>query len=202
MSTDWSGRDDAGERRTDDGDAPPTVTRRSVLGLLAGAVGVGVSSPRARAIETDTGPTVVGFGYGGVPLTDGDVDGDREFEPSTLDDVGGETHALVVSGADGRSTYEFSVSGEVVSGTRLSRWDVFSGQSASGAVWGEGTDEYSFRGDLTDLSVGGDANVFLDGTQIEPADFMEEDASSTTNGSTASPSESFGYGEGGYGGTL
>ncbi|WP_152529716.1 hypothetical protein [Candidatus Halobonum tyrrellensis] len=280
----------SGERPTDDADGGPTATRRSVLGLVAGAVGVNLGSSRARATEsgtdTDAGPTVVGFGYGGVPLTDGDAGEEREFDSAAADadGAGGETHSLVVSGTGERSTYEFSVSGEVVSAARLSGWDGFSGGSARGVVW-EGGDEYSFDGDVTDLSVDGDAEVFIDGTRVDPGDYggglhtlvvagtgtkatyeftaseevvsgaglshwdgfsernargavwagrdeysfrgepttlsLDGDAevfvdgervdpadytgtsgSSTTDGRTASPEESFGYGEGGYGGTL
>lgn len=194
-----------GERPTDDGDAGPTATRRSVLGLVAGAVGVGVGSSRARATETDTdaGPTVVGFGYGGVPLTDGDAGEEREFRSSASDgETTGETRSLAVVGTGSKTTYEFSVSGEVVSGARLSGWDSFSGGDARGAVWGAGRDEYSFSGSLTDLSVSGDATVLLDGSAVDPADYTGTSGSPTAGGRTASPEEAFGYGEGGYGGTL
>lgn len=44
-----------------------------------------------------------------------------------------------------------------------------SGSTASGVVWGGGVDEYTVSGDLTDLSVDGDATVYVDGEPVDPA---------------------------------
>ncbi|KTG10993.1 hypothetical protein AUR64_07450 [Haloprofundus marisrubri] len=57
--------------------------------------------------------------------------------------------------------------GAPVSGASINANDVLDGSFADGVVVG-GVDAYRFRGDLTLLSVDGDATVYVDGTQIDP----------------------------------
>ncbi|QCJ47402.1 hypothetical protein [Haloprofundus sp. MHR1] len=63
--------------------------------------------------------------------------------------------------------------GAPVDGASVNANDVLEGSFASGVVVG-GVDAYRYRGDLTLLSVDGDATVYLDGTQTDP-DSVGED---------------------------
>ena len=89
-------------------------------------------------------------------------------EPSDPTD---DRHVITFVGNGGSSDYALSVNGEVLSGEGLSGPDEFSGPDASGVVWGGGTDSYAFEGELTALSVSGDATVYVDGTAADPADY-------------------------------
>ncbi|WP_224447690.1 hypothetical protein [Haloprofundus salilacus] len=57
--------------------------------------------------------------------------------------------------------------GAPVDGASINANDVLDGSFASGVVVG-GVDAYRYSGDLTLLTVDGDANVYLDGSQIDP----------------------------------
>jgi hypothetical protein len=76
-------------------------------------------------------------------------------------------HEFAVVGDGTRSTYEVTVPGEFVAGDGLGGPDTFSGDTASGAVYG-GTDSYVYIGDATPtaLTVDGTATVLVDGEAV------------------------------------
>ncbi len=81
---------------------------------------------------------------------------------------GGGSHTLEIMGSGDRTSYNFSVDGNLQGSGNLQSGDniINDGQSAAGAVTG-GTDTYTFDGDLRAFDFSGDAiNVHLDG---EPA---------------------------------
>ena len=102
---------------------------------------------------------VVGFEYDGPAVVR--VDG-RRVDP---DAVGAST--LTVSAAEtGRhAAYEFGVTGSVE--TR-GNGDNADGARAWGEVWGW-KDSYAYTGAVTDFSLDGDANVFVDGAEVDPS---------------------------------
>ncbi|WP_192918498.1 carbohydrate-binding protein [Salinigranum salinum] len=67
-------------------------------------------------------------------------------------------HTIEIVGSGEYTEYEFEVSGEVTGGSGLNPADSFSGSRASGTVV-DGSDTYTFTGELTNLSVDGTATV-------------------------------------------
>ncbi|WP_192918529.1 carbohydrate-binding protein [Salinigranum salinum] len=67
-------------------------------------------------------------------------------------------HTIEIVGNGEYTEYEFDVSGEITGGSGLNAEDSFSGASAAGTVV-DGSDTYTFTGELTNLSVDGSATV-------------------------------------------
>lgn len=71
------------------------------------------------------------------------------------------------------SPYEFSVSGSIRDTKNVEdQQDTVNGSSVSGAVSGQGYDQYAFDGELTSLSFPGEnePNVYSNGKQVHPGD--------------------------------
>jgi hypothetical protein len=71
------------------------------------------------------------------------------------------------------SPYEFSVSGSIRGGKGVEdQQDTVNGTSVSGAVSGQGNDQYAFDGELTSLSFPGEnsPNVYSNGKRVYPSD--------------------------------
>jgi hypothetical protein len=86
--------------------------------------------------------------------------------------IAGETRTLRFSGDGAKSAYRFEVNGTVTGGERLGPADTIGPTSTRGLVFG-GRDVYTFTGDLSSVSVVGNATVSLDGEQIDPDDYVE-----------------------------
>ncbi|WP_435077167.1 polysaccharide deacetylase family protein [Halococcus sp. AFM35] len=89
------------------------------------------------------------------------------------------SHILTIEGTGSRATYRFSVSGELAkstaNGANINGNDEISGSSATGEV-GISADSYRFSGTLTDISLDGDANVFVDGELMDTGPGNTDDA--------------------------
>ncbi|ESP88262.1 polysaccharide deacetylase family protein [Candidatus Halobonum tyrrellensis] len=101
------------------------------------------------------------------------LDGEA-VDPATL---GTPSHRVEIRGTGSKSTYEFSVSGEVVDGGGLSGPDSYSGASASGVVWDGGRDGYTYTGELTAFSNVGPVEVRVDGETVDPSTLGSSGAS-------------------------
>jgi hypothetical protein len=88
--------------------------------------------------------------------------------------VGNRPDRILRISADGEySPYEFSVSGSLRGGKGIdNQQDTIDGKSASGAVSGQGTDQYAFDGKLTSLSFPGENSplVYSNGERVYPTD--------------------------------
>ncbi|WP_246999270.1 hypothetical protein [Halosolutus gelatinilyticus] len=120
-------------------------------------------------------------------LTDLTVEGDAQIyvndEPVDPDDVGEEPaldNLLLVDGGGTSSVtnYEFAVSGAVEKSSAkdatIDDEDTIDGGSVTGAVGGW-RDAFQFSGDLTDLTVDGDAKVYVNDEPVDPSDFDGDD---------------------------
>ena len=107
------------------------------------------------------------YGFSGT-ITDLSVDGSADvfLDGEPLDT--NHEHTLMVEATGSYSSYEFSVSGDISSRQGIAGKDIISGSTATGAVGGNGRDSYGFSGEITDLSVDGDANIYKNGDQIGP----------------------------------
>ena len=78
--------------------------------------------------------------------------------------TGGGDHTLRIEGSSGRTSYRFTVDGDLQGAGTLSGEDEITnnGRSASGAVGG-GTDSYTFDGELRAFDLDGTANVLVNG---------------------------------------
>ncbi|WP_135822878.1 hypothetical protein [Halostella litorea] len=108
------------------------------------------------------------------PANVGSDDGSDDVDPSRT--------LRVASTGSERATYEISVGealepGENANLTGAEYPDVVEGTTASGSVAQHGTDDYAFAGDVTALSVDGPADVYVDGEQVDPANFGDADGS-------------------------
>ncbi|WP_049899799.1 malectin domain-containing carbohydrate-binding protein [Halococcus agarilyticus] len=96
--------------------------------------------------------------------------------------VGQEQNTLRIVGSGTWTTYEFSVSGTIDEDASSSLGGADSiaadGKSATGGVV-SGTDKYVFTGELGDLAVDGDATVYLNGEEIDPADYGDANQNPT-----------------------
>ena len=136
--------------------------------------GKGLSGP-----DTFEGTTATGAVWGGTDaytfegdLEDLTVSGGATVyvDGTAVDPADYGATVVTIAGNGAWSSYAFSVSGEVVSGEGLSGIDTFSGTTASGGV-SDWRDTYTVEGNLTDLSVSGNATVYVDGTAVDPADY-------------------------------
>jgi hypothetical protein len=84
----------------------------------------------------------------------------------------GDERTIEIVGSGTWSTYEFSVDGEILGGSGLQPSDSISadGTTATGGVTGS-SDTYTFTGALQTLDVAAGVTVFVDGQEIDPADF-------------------------------
>lgn len=102
-------------------------------------------------------------------------DGERKVDPRRYGD------RIRIVGSGEYTAYQFSVSGRVTDGRGLEPTDGFNyrlitgggGESGFGAVSG-GSDVYTFNGELTDLLVAGNATVFVNGREVDPAEYGGE----------------------------
>ncbi|WP_154019144.1 malectin domain-containing carbohydrate-binding protein, partial [Halococcus agarilyticus] len=109
----------------------------------------------------------------------------EEIDPSQYGSS--DKNTLEIKGQGSDSAYSFSVS-EVIDRQQsvgLNPADSIAAddKSASGTVYG-GTDTYVFDGDIESLNVNGNAKVFLNGEEIDPANY---------DGSNQDPSAAFSY---------
>ena len=145
-------------------------------------------------------PTVTVIQNGGVPLTpEMAAKGGRSMPPElpgassddSTGDTGGDTNddststldrTLAVDGSDtGRTDYTFTVSGDLEENAdigSLGTGDSIDGSTATGFVNG-GVDGYRFSGDLTDITVEGNAAIIVDGQEIDPSQYGESTLSHT-----------------------
>lgn len=99
-----------------------------------------------------------------------DVDGDATvtLNGERLDPQ--QYNLLSIEGTGSRVEYSLSVSDRLekstANGASIGSEDRIDGSTASGAVIG-GTDSYSFAGELESISIEGDANVTLNGSQLD-----------------------------------
>ena len=127
--------------------------------------------------DTVSGSSATGYVWGGTDAytfsgdilalgTGGDagvfLDGER-IDPVQYPNI------LSIRGTGSRADYTISVSGTLekstANGGTTGSSDSISGSSATGYVWG-GTDSYTFSGELRDISVDGDATVYLNGKEV------------------------------------
>ncbi|WP_408957968.1 hypothetical protein [Natrinema sp. 74] len=94
-------------------------------------------------------------------------------------------------GTSGGTRYEFAVSGAAekatVKGATIDGEDTVDGGRITGSVAGW-RDGFRFGGELTDLTLDGDARVYVNGEQVDPADYGDEQPHVLTlvgNGSSA-----------------
>ncbi|MFC7045390.1 hypothetical protein ACFQH6_08190 [Halobacteriaceae archaeon GCM10025711] len=107
--------------------------------------------------------------------------GDDTSSPPTDDqqDSTALPNVLSVEGGspDQVATYAFTVGGDVEKstdrGASINDEDTIDGSTVEGAVAG-GTDSFRFSGDLQDLSTDGSPTVYLNGEQIDPADYGDK----------------------------
>ncbi|WP_254764799.1 right-handed parallel beta-helix repeat-containing protein [Natrinema marinum] len=80
-------------------------------------------------------------------------------------------------GTSGGTRYEFAVSGAAqkatVKGATIDGEDTVDGGIITGSVAGW-RDGFKFSGELTDLTLDGDARVYVNGEQVDPADYGDE----------------------------
>ncbi|ARS90169.1 hypothetical protein [Natrarchaeobaculum aegyptiacum] len=104
--------------------------------------------------------------------------GDEDEDADEDDDTDALEHVLLFDGdSSGVTRYEFEVSGEVEpstdEGATIDPEAGTDGGSAHGVV-ADWKDAFRFSGDLEQLTVDGPATVYLDGEEIDPADYGED----------------------------
>lgn len=121
---------------------PPTATATST------------SSPTSAPTATSTQDTAAETATGAVE------------SPGTLPNL------LVIVGSEGETSYELTVDGDLPKsdeqGATVDPEDSVDGSSATGAVAGNGADAYRFSGSITDITLDGDATLYLNGERYEP----------------------------------
>ncbi|EMA52074.1 serine protease halolysin R4 [Halococcus salifodinae DSM 8989] len=80
-------------------------------------------------------------------------------------------HTLKIDGTGPLTEYIFSVSGDLAEHKAINGPDSISGPNASGSVGG-GRDVYAFSGEITDISVDGPADIYLDGEAVTVAELL------------------------------
>jgi len=104
-----------------------------------------------------------------------EIDGD-EVDPDSLGDSSGDgddsdtENEIRLNAVGGSFDYEFSVSGSLRGGAFVNSGDEIDGSTAIGQAGGSGTDNYFFTGEITDWSLDGPAEVFIDGEQVDEDD--------------------------------
>ncbi|UIP01464.1 hypothetical protein Hbl1158_15110 (plasmid) [Halobaculum sp. CBA1158] len=107
----------------------------------------------------------------GSGRTGDDTDGDTDGGTAEYD------HTLEVRGTGTATNYEFAVDGDLAGGGDLEQWDSIEGSSASGWVTEQGhVDTFRFTGSVASFAFAqGEAEVLLDGEQVDPASFGESE---------------------------
>ncbi|WP_076144434.1 right-handed parallel beta-helix repeat-containing protein [Natrinema saccharevitans] len=147
-------------------------------------------------VESDDGTWraggVTGGGHGDAYRVDGsltsinvdnpdvmwvELDGE-EIDPDSVGDSDLENTLLVDGvGTAGGTRYEFTVSGAVEKSTAgsasINADDRIESGTVTGSVGGW-RDAFSFSGDLEELTVDGTARVYVNGDQVDPADYGDE----------------------------
>ncbi|WP_224447659.1 glycoside hydrolase family 16 protein [Haloprofundus salilacus] len=115
---------------------------------------------------------ITAFTYSGALeafIDDQPVDPDTLGGSSDSDDSSGSSlpNTLAIDGSSysGSASYSLTVSGAIESANGLDEEDSISGTTATGGVAG-GRDEYAFEGELTSLSLDGQADVFVNGQRV------------------------------------
>lgn len=87
-----------------------------------------------------------------------------DAEAAVSEPSGGQPNTLSIEGSGGRTSYSFTVSGDIQAAENITPEDNITNnnRSASGAV-GSGTDTYTFDGNLKAFDLDGTANILLDG---------------------------------------
>jgi len=134
------------------------------------------------AQDTISGSTAIGQGGGGGidsygfsgEVTELSLSGDATMYLDGERASPGEflPHVLTIDSTGSYAAYEFTVSGGIASRDGMSREDDVDVESDSvnGAVGG-GSDSYAFGGEITELSLSGDADIVLDGEVVDPGAF-------------------------------
>ena len=108
---------------------------------------------------------------GAVTAFDLDGDANVSIDGSEIDPAQYPDHVLTIEGTGTGTSYQFSVSGDIekstANGGSINSGDDISGSTASGSVGG-GNDSYVFSGDVESFSLDGDADVLLNGEQVDP----------------------------------
>ena len=142
----------------------------SASGGLAPDEGTGgvdsVDVDAGRATGAISGDGRDSYAFAGE-LRDLSIDGDVDvYVDGQLLDTGLE-HTLAIEASGSYSSYDFSVTGRIGAQQGIGGQDTISGGSATGALSGDGKDIYGFSGTITELTVDGDADVYLDSQQID-----------------------------------
>ncbi|WP_079890698.1 sialate O-acetylesterase [Halococcus agarilyticus] len=136
----------------------------------------------ADEVHADTGRATGGVGNGSDSyyiageLTDVSVEGTADvYRNGELLDVGGERTLRIVETGDSWTTYGFSVSGSISPRNNIGGADEISadGQRATGGVI-DGSDGYTITGEITSLSLSGDATVYLDGEALNVEEYLPD----------------------------
>jgi len=155
-----------------------TTYEFATSGGVAPRVGLG----SADEVHADTDRATGGVGNGSDSyyiageLTDISVDGTadvyRNGEPL---DVGGERTLRIVETEDSWTTYGFSVSGTIKPARNIGGADEISadGTRATGGVI-DGSDSYTITGEITSLSLSGDATLYLDGEAMNVREYLPD----------------------------
>jgi len=167
------------------GGSPSNVAhyQLSVTGGLEHSTANGASIDSEDSITDGTAKGAVAGGadsyeFGG-DLSAFTMDGDAtvylngtQVDPASLGSTPKLENVLSVVGSGSKATYAFAVSGGLKKSTdrnaSINDGDTVSGSTAKGAVAG-GTDSYRFSGDVSAFTMDGDATVYLNGTQVDPA---------------------------------
>ncbi len=143
-------------------------------GTVAGFVRGGVDGFRFEGelvdLEVEDGPTVRVNGIEVDPADYGDEDDEDDQELSNTLVIDGE-------GVPERSDYQFEVDGEVDHSEYHSEYGTggeIDGGSVAGFVRG-GADGFRFEGELVDLEVEDGPTVRVNGIEVDPADYGDED---------------------------
>jgi hypothetical protein len=155
-------------------------------GVVKSAV-MGAADPN----DTVSGRTVSGqVGGGGLDsfaylgdIESLDIDGDatvyRNGDAVDPDEFGsggsGETNVLTIEGAPG-ADYELAASRSLAKSTAMDATidpnDTVDGTTATGQVGGGGRDSYAVGGEITRLVLDGGANLYYNGENVDPAEFL------------------------------
>lgn len=149
------------------------MERRSVLKLL-GVGAIPFAAGTASAAESSDG---YGTGEYGTGAYGGENDSTSGTDGSTEDTSLENTIIFDGVGTSGGSRYEFSVTGTVEKstdkGASINDDDTIDGGQVTGSVGGW-RDAFRFSGELEALTVDGQANVYVNGDRINPANYGDE----------------------------
>ena len=168
-----------GDAAPDSGGLESRFERRSVLKLL-GVSALPFVAGTASASETN------GYGTGeyGIGAYGGETGGETDSETgSGTDDTDTSEPSLENTirfdgiGTSGVSEYEFSVTGAVEKsrdeGASINGEDTIDGSRVTGSLTGW-RDAFRFSGELETLTVDGQAQVYVNGDRVDPADYGGE----------------------------